>query len=371
MRGYATLLGGTGGVGKTATSIGLSLAYMTGRRDILDMHVFQNGRVWINVLEDDLDELDRRIHAAMIAHNVSRADIEGKLFVNTADQRPILLARENPDDHGFDVCADAEQLEAGIKEMGIGLTIIDPLVKAHRVVENSNEHMDQLISLCNGVARRTNTALLINTHFRKGGADGGNRDAFRGGSSLIDGGRIARSMAPMTGHEASAYNIKPEEAFRYVKIIDAKANMAPKDRASWLRLNSVEIGNREVHPAYKAGDNVQVAVAWKPPPLYEGLDRDALTRIFDAFRSGPVDAPGWFYSIRQRAKYPAGNVIMTEAAKSRDEATKILADWKDSGLITEEQCKNPNRDDAWRIRLNEDKIAEMMSFVSISPDGGT
>ncbi len=278
---------------KTATGVGAALAYITGRRDILDMHVFQTGRVWINVLEDDLDELDRRIHAAMIAHNISRDDIEGELFVNTADQRPILLAHLNPETGVFEVSADAKALEDGIKDMRIGLTMIDPLVKAHKVTENSNEHMDQLITMGNDMARRTRSALLINTHFRKGGAEGGNRDAFRGGGSLVDGGRINRSLAPMSEDEAQMYKIDPDEAFRYVKIVDAKGNLAPKARATWIRLASIEIDNREVDPRYPAGDNVQAAVAWKPPPLFDGLDHGPLLRIFDALREGPGES--WHY----------------------------------------------------------------------------
>ena len=95
IRGYATVLGSTGGVGKTALAIAMALAFITRRRDILDLHVFQTGNAWINVLEDDLDELDRRIHAAMLLHEISRKDIEGRLFINTGDERPVLLARAN------------------------------------------------------------------------------------------------------------------------------------------------------------------------------------------------------------------------------------------------------------------------------------
>ena len=53
LRGYATVLGSTGGVGKTAYAIALALAFITGRKDILDQHVFQTGKAWIITLEDD------------------------------------------------------------------------------------------------------------------------------------------------------------------------------------------------------------------------------------------------------------------------------------------------------------------------------
>ena len=55
MRGYATLVGSSGGVGKTAFAIALALSFITGRRDILGQHVFQTGNVWFLTLEDDLE----------------------------------------------------------------------------------------------------------------------------------------------------------------------------------------------------------------------------------------------------------------------------------------------------------------------------
>jgi hypothetical protein len=362
LRRYVTLLGGSGGIGKTAIGIGLCLAYITGRADILGQNVFQTGRAWINVLEDDLDELDRRIHAAMIQHKISRADIEGKLFINTGDKRPIMLAYENPETRCFEVCADAGELEAGIRDMGIGLTMIDPLVKAHRAAENSNEHMDQLITTANGITKRTNSAVLLNAHFRKNtGTEATARDAFRGGSSLIDGARIARSLVPMTPDEAKTYKINPDDAFRYLKLFDAKANMAPKDKVKWVRLASVDLGNTKVNPAYQAGDNVQAAVAWKPPAIIDGLDYDALVQIFEELRA---ELPGgWQYSPDPRSPNWAGKVLINVGTKTNDEAKEIIARWLKVEFLTTEKYWNPSGNKVDRIVLNEAKIEDMLSMI--------
>jgi len=190
LRGYASVLGSMGGVGKTAYAIALAFAFITGRRDILEQHVFQTGKVWLLTLEDNREELERRIAAAMIAHGVAADKVEGRLFINTASERPLLLARA--DTNGtFIVCEDVERLVDGIRAQKIGLTIIDPLVKSHAVVENSNEHMDRLIGMANDIARATHSAVLIAAHFRKGSGEDGARDAIRGGSALIDGARVA------------------------------------------------------------------------------------------------------------------------------------------------------------------------------------
>jgi hypothetical protein len=80
LRGYATVLASMGGVGKTALAITFALALITGRHNIAGQHVFQRGKVWIITLEDDREELERRIAAAMLAHGVKPHEIEGSLF---------------------------------------------------------------------------------------------------------------------------------------------------------------------------------------------------------------------------------------------------------------------------------------------------
>jgi RecA-family ATPase len=314
LRGYASILGSMGGVGKTAYAIALALAFITGRRDMIDQHVFQSGKAWFLTLEDDREELQRRIAAAMIAHDIAADQVGGRLFINTASERPLLLARAEIDGT-FIVCEDVERLVDGIKAQAIGLTIIDPLVKSHAVIENSNEHMDRLIGTANDIARATRSSVLLATHFRKGGGDNGTRDAIRGGSALIDGARIVRTLMPMTEKEAEALKIAPDEAFRYVRVHDAKANLAPKGRAAWFELVSIPLGNREVNPTYPAGDNVQAAKVWKPPNAFDSVDRSAMKRIFARLRGEPE--PGWFYSPESRAKFWAGTVIIEEADKSR------------------------------------------------------
>jgi hypothetical protein len=352
------VLGSTGGVGKTAYAVALALAFITGRRDILDLHVFKPGRVWLLSLEDDREELERRIAAAMLAHKINPEAVAGKLFINTAAERPVLLARADKDGI-FVTCEDATLLQSGIKANGIGLTIIDPMVKSHALLENSNEHMDKLIALSNKVAQTTSSAILIPAHFRKGGGENGARDAIRGGGALVDGARIARTLIPMAAEEAEALKIPPDDAFRYVRIVDAKANLTPRGDASWFRLASVTLGNTEVNAAYPAGDNIQVAVAWKPPSAFDGsLDLVTIERIFAKLRAGPGE--GWCYSPVRQAKFWAGNVISTEANKSPDQAAKVLATWLQNGALSEEPYKTPSRTPGTRAAINEAKIAEML-----------
>jgi RecA-family ATPase len=251
LRGYATVLGSMGGVGKTAYAIACALAVITGRDDVTGLQVFKTGSAWLLTLEDDREELERRLAAAMIAHNLRPDELEGRLFVNDAAHRPLLLAKtdENGD---LEVCADADLIANGIRANDVALTVIDPLVKSHQAIENSNQHMDGLIGLTNEIARVTRSSILLPCHFRKGGGENGARDAIRGGGALVDGARINRTLVQMSATDADALGIPPEDAFRYIRINDAKANMAPRQAAKWFQLVSIPLGNAGIDPAYPA-----------------------------------------------------------------------------------------------------------------------
>jgi hypothetical protein len=359
LRGYATVLASMGGVGKTALVISFALAVITGRHDITSQYVFQRGKVWLITLEDDREELERRIAAAMIAHGVRPDEVEGRLFINdTASNRPLLLARadENGD---FVTCEDAERITTGIRDNNILLTVIDPLVKAHHAVENRNDHQDQLIGLVNNIARDTGSAVVLACHFRKGGGEGGARDAIRGGGALIDGARLTRTVVQMDSADAKTFNIKPEDAFRYIRLQDAKANMAPRQTAAWFQLVSIPLGNIAVDPAYPAGDDVQAAKPWSPPSPFEGISYTTLRDIFDRLRSEPE--PGWFYSMTAQAKFKAADVIIELAGKSREQANSILKQWMDNEVMMSITYRTPSGNTASRIVLNEAKITEILA----------
>ena len=77
----------------------------------------------------------------------------------------------------------------------------------------------------------------------------------------------------MTIEEADRVGIAANERTRHFRVDDGKANMArpPECLAVWRRLESVDLGNGALGVA---GDNVQVAVAWRlPGPLEKVTER--------------------------------------------------------------------------------------------------
>ncbi len=361
MRGELTVLASAGGVGKTALAIAAALACMTGREDILGHYVFQKVNVAFLTLEDDRAELERRIAAAMIAHGIKPEDIEGKLLIYSARERPFLLAAVD-DDGEFIPCPDADALEAEIANHDIGLVVVDPLVKAHRAIENSNEHMDKLASLIIDMGSRTNAAMLTPCHNRKGGEIG--RDAIRGGTALVDAARIARIVSAMREGDALKLGMKADDAASYICLHDVKANMARRHGVTWFELRSIPLGNTEIDEYYQSGDHVHAAAPWEPPSPFEGLPLPLIADIFEKIRRGPE--PGEFYTRSRQAKDWVGDLIVRAGiGKTEDQAAIVVALWCDNGVLTTGQYNSPkrNRRKTERMVLNEAKAAEVLALL--------
>jgi RecA-family ATPase len=160
----SSLLGG-GGSGKTAVRIAQALA-MTSGRSLTGEHVFVRCRVLFVCLEDDIDELRRRVRAAMIHYGVKAEDVKGWLFYTAPGRKG-----------GKIVERAGGQLRAGgmvdwlvddIKRLKIDAAIIDPLVKAHSAVENSNDEMDFVSDTLAQIAHEHDCDIDTPHHVRKG-----------------------------------------------------------------------------------------------------------------------------------------------------------------------------------------------------------
>ena len=362
LRGYTTLLGSPGGVGKTAWAVAAAMAVITGRRDILDLFSFVQGVVWFITLEDDVVELERRVAAAMMEHGIKPADITGRLIITGGDLKLVRYGQ-----HGAERTSEADDVEQFIRDNNVILCVIDPLVKAHSVNGNANEDMDVLISVANEIARATNCSLLLPCHFRKGGdLDGDGRDAFRGASSLVDGARIAVGMLGMTKPEGDEFNVPEDDTGRYVRMVNSKANMTPKAEATdWYELVSISLGNVAVDPTYPAGDAVQAVRHWQVPKLFDGMDRPVMTAIFA--RLG--DPQQIFHATAGANRNWAGTVVMAEAGKSKDQARRILKLWLDSGTMVEVTYQNSARRDRIRLVPDPSKVAAIIAGMSATQAG--
>jgi hypothetical protein len=353
--GSAAVIGAVDGAGKGAVAVVKALAMITGK-PLLGERVWRTGPVAIISYEDDEDEWHRRIAAACIHFDIDYDTVMQSIyFIRRRGGRVVFAQRHLTGDTLF---PDGEAIIRHLRRIGAVLLIIDPFNNAHAMDDgNNNVAIARVADEISRIAREAAIAALVLHHLRKG--SNGSLDDLMGATSLRANFRACRILARMTPDEASALNLSPNEAWRHLRIAGTKANYAPPpDKATWFRLESVSLGN----PAdiYTEGDEVGVATPWQPPSAFEGIHLATLSRIFDRLRGEPE--PGWFYSTRPRAKFPAKSVIVEEAGKSPEQAATVLKAWEENGVFTTCGYKTPNRDDGSRIVLNEAKVAEIVAY---------
>lgn len=142
-RGFMSSLLADGGVGKTAIRYAQLVSLAIGR-SLTGEYVFQRSRVLIVSLEDNKAELQRRILAVLLHHNIDRSELKGWLFLSTPGAAAGKLM--SSDKGGRIVRGQlANHLEDVIEKRKIDLVYLDPFVKSHSVEENSNSAIDEVM----------------------------------------------------------------------------------------------------------------------------------------------------------------------------------------------------------------------------------
>lgn len=355
VRRYVSVLVAPGGVGKTSFAIGLALSLASGK-SLFGDKVFQRCRVWLWNGDDPSDELDRRIAAMMIRHDIKREDLDGWFFRDSGRERRLtmVLVQEDGTEITF---PDKKAILAEINRLHIDVIIVDPFVKAHSLNENSNQHMDAAATAWAEVAQETDSAVQVVHHTRKGVVI--DVDAARGAKALTDAGRVTQILSAMSKDEAQALNVRDEERWHYFRWDDVKVNLAPRAaRARWFRLDSVSLGNRTER--YPAGDHVGAVVSWEPPSPWEDMPGDLVIAILDAIERGP--APGLRYHETRRGneKRWAGSVVMEMADKDEHAAMRIVRAWRHNDVLQpDEYYDSDAHKDRKGLKVNPDKLIEM------------
>jgi hypothetical protein len=350
-RRFVSSLQAGGGTGKTALRIVQALAMATGK-PLTGEHVFRRCRVLLLSLEDDRDELRRRVAAARKHHGINHGDVRGWLFLATPAMGYKLAetkdAKAVPGELG-------PKLEEVIRRRQIDVVILDPLMKAHAVAENSNEQIDLVVGILAKIAADCDCAIDAPHHVAKGAADPGNADRGRGASAFKDGARLVYSLTTMTPDEAETFGVGEADRRLLVRMDSAKVNIAPPAaKAAWFKLVGVELGNGD--DAYPAGDNVQTVDLWTPPDAWKDLNRDLIHRVIDDIDKGLPD--GRRYSDSPTAGDTAAWRVVRKHAlhKSEADAKAIIKTWVKNGVLISEEYVNPvRRATAKGLKANPEK----------------
>lgn len=354
-RQFVSSLLATGGGGKTAMRIAQALACATGRQ-LTGETVFQRCRVLYVSLEDDVDELRRRVLAARMHHGIRTDELTGYLFLAAPGQKAGKLVTSEPAARGRKATdgrvragAMLEEVRRTIRARKIDLLLFDPLVKTHDVEENDNNAMDFVISTLTELAIEHNIAVDILHHTSKGTADPGNADRGRGASAVNNGARLVYTLSTMSQDEARTFNVAENERRAFIRIDSGKVNIAPPLRdAKWFQIVGVNLRNG--NHTYQSGDNVQTVEPWTPPDTWDGATDDIRERILSEIEEGvpaaaaPKGKPGSRYSKHHNSAWrTAWPVVLRHLPdKSERQCKDMINEWVRLGTLIEDEYADPN-----------------------------
>jgi KaiC/GvpD/RAD55 family RecA-like ATPase len=294
-RKYVTMLVAPPGAGKSIFTMQIALSAAAG----IEWGRWKpNGdgglNVWLYNNEEGEDELRRRIKAIMLHNEISKLDLQGKLYVDSGETNPISIAKVD----GNNVI-HTPQYDALLQEVidrKIDVLIVDPFAETHGVSENSNEQIKDVVRLYRNIAFKANCAILLVHHTRKGASEGaGDADTARGGGAQIGVVRRMFTLSTMTPKEAEKMDVPPEKRKWFVRFDDAKTNItAPVDGTTWLKFRSVSLMNGSgLHPE---GDRVGVLEHVDPEQIaaeFEGemeeREHDIVREIINHMRSHYIE----------------------------------------------------------------------------------
>lgn len=267
---------GNPGAGKSSLSIVEALSIATGR-PLLGIEPDEQTRVWLyNGGEDDDDELQRRVVATATHYEIDPSELLGQLFVTSGVDLGGKIAEATRG--GVSIVADivASFVEI-VREQGIGVVILDPLVSFHDADENKSGHMDMVAAAFLTVAREGDCAVELVHHPRKpNGAAEINVEDARGSGAVVGKARNVRILNTLPDDQAKKAGVKNGEYF-WSKI--GKTNVQSRSgSARWYRNIGVKLAN---------GDDVSVVASATRPTALDALsDEEDIAKAKDAIATG-------------------------------------------------------------------------------------
>jgi AAA domain len=325
---------GEGGAGKTAIRYAQYVAVATAK-PITEEYIHLRCRVLIVCLEDDLNEVERRIGAAMLHHRINREVLKGWLLY--CAPKGLKLLQTDP--HGGSAIGELyTELMTIVRARDIDLVSIDPFVKAHGVPENDNNLIDQVCIMLADIAEKHNCAIDLISHARKGQATPGDAERERGASSKKDAGRLMRTATGMSEAEAETFGISVDERKSLIRIDDAKVNLTPCSAdPMWFKLVGVPLGNHTAE--YPSGDNVQAAKRWFPPDNF-AVNTNVLNAIIDEIDRGLEN--GQRYSNANNATARAAwKVIVRHIDRTEKQARAMVNTWVKTKVLIAADYDDP------------------------------
>ena len=262
LRKQVTQLVAPGGVGKSLLGLIWAVALARGDGGFIGLDV-RGGpkRVLLVNLEDDADEMHRRLDAVLDHYGIAEGELGDRLnFYNSDDDSgngfKLVIRRQRQLAPGEDL----KHLHHAVEALKIDAVILDPLVEMHDAVENDNGEIARVMAAIRGVARRHAAAVLVVHHTSKppiaaAESYAGNPNAGRGASAGVNASRISLTLFNMTKGEAKALGVPETERHLFARLDNAKGNYtAPTASAQWFKRVTVRLDCGEDVGVYEPAD---------------------------------------------------------------------------------------------------------------------
>jgi DNA polymerase I-like protein with 3'-5' exonuclease and polymerase domains len=331
LRGEVAGTCATGGTGKSLLSIVEALALVSGRT-LLNEAVTRPLRVILINLEDTRNTMEKRIAGVMRFYELTAADIGDRLIVLGKGEVKIKVARQLRS-------GDVERNETAIKALtklmlkhrGDVLSI-DSFIRAHKVNENDNSAIQEVVECFEDIAQGANGAVHLWHHTRKPGGEKATIESARGASAFMDACRSGRVLDMMTEKERNELaDINPEmlPAPFYFRAFSGKRSFAPPaEQSDWFRRESLTLAN---------GDNVWVAVLWKYPANQDDVPPETVKAIIDEIDQGMPNGSRYSNHHKATARQAWPLVQKHCPGKTERQCRRLIAGWSNRGLLYEER----------------------------------
>ena len=305
VKGEYAVLAAPGGRAKSSIAVAWACSLASGRNLVGERVHGGPKRVLYISTEDDAVELERRFYAAMLAHQLTPAELANiqVLGVDTVRLTLTTGADRAPTINPIGISALQQYVDAAKADV----VIMDPLAPLIPVGLNDNGLIAGLMAQMKALAVQRDFALLIVHHFKKGGD--GSAEAVGGASAIVNHARAAYTVDTMGEREAAGFGVMPSERWRVLRVTDLKLNLAPPaGDADWLNLESVTLPNA-APPDYPNGESIQAVTPFKPPPIgmagvgkFDALDTARIEAEFIGKVRDAQNANRAFYVTKQGAK---------------------------------------------------------------------
>ncbi|WP_165929252.1 AAA family ATPase [Shimia isoporae] len=292
--------------------------------------------------EDTDDMLWARLAAICKLHNISLADMEGRLVLQSGVEFPefFLLGFDEQTRQTVPNPEVIKALTKAVDHLDLDAIIIDPLQDLSHADE-TNEAFRTLGQMLRLFASTKDVAIHIIHHTRKVGVGlTPSIDDARGGSALRGTCRFNRVLVGMDKNEGVKAQVDDHRFF--FRIGEVEATMAPPSSTAnqWFEKTAVETPN---------GEWVGAIRQWQWPDQFEGVTVDMAMKVRKAVAE--ADPP---YRKNHQAKNWVGNAVMQicgfaplpddtenilKAKKAR--ATALVNKWLLTGVLKETTQKDP------------------------------